>query len=125
MRIPSIRFIQISDNGLISLGSSFAQSIPESFPTDGSVIAPYWDNIDLNRRGRVFYDLLNCENGSEVLKNISIFINSVQKMDESFEASSAIVIYWRDTCPFGNPTCSNVRVLKYVYYSCMKVAIGF
>ena len=46
------------------------------------------------------FDSFNALNGSQVLKNVSDFINSVESPSTTFEASSVVVVYWRDTCPF-------------------------
>ena len=56
-------------------------------------------------------DLYNTKNGSEVLTNISTFINTTQKSCRSFQPTSSIVVEWRDTCPYENNSCSLVSVL--------------
>ena len=100
--------MQISSNGLISFGSQFTSFSPRLFPIDQQVIAPYWDDIILSSRGTIFYDSFNDQNGLKVLKTVSNFINSVQWEPTQFEASSVVVVYWRDTCPFGDSRCSKV-----------------
>ena len=100
--------LQISSNGLISFGESFLGWSGRLFPIEEKVIAPYWDDIDLTSRGSILYDSFNILNGSEVLRNVSAFINSVQRTPNMFEASSAVVVYWRDTCPINDWLCSNV-----------------
>ena len=100
--------LQISSNGLISFGDSYLEYIRRLFPINEKVIAPYWDDIDLTGRGSIHYDSFNTLNGSEVLRNVSAFINSVYRTPNMFEASSAVVVYWRDTCPIDDWLCSNV-----------------
>ena len=48
-------------------------------------------------------------NDSEVLNDISVFINSVQNLSVIFKATSAVVVYWRDICPFKDEECTNVK----------------
>ena len=91
--------------------------MPEFFPTSHKVIAPYWDDIALLLKGRVFYDLLDTDNGYKVLQTISTFINSVEKMAGTFQATSAVIIYWRDTCPYDNYRCSNVGIHSNMLYA--------
>ena len=81
------------------------------------MIAPYWDDIDLRNKGSVLYNSFNVLNGLEVLKNVSSFINSVQRSQSMFKASSVVVVYWRETCPFGDSRCSNVSLFIFVYYT--------
>ena len=104
--------MQISSNGLISFGSSFTEFSPRLFPINEQVIAPYWYDIDLREGGYIMYDSFNALNGSQVLKNVSDFINSVESPSTTFEASSVVVVYWRDTCPFvpGGYACSSFEV---------------
>ena len=103
--------MQISSNGLISFGSPFTSFSPRLFPIVQQVIAPYWDDIILTNRGTVFYDSFNAQNGLKALKTVSNFINSVQwEQTDQFEASSVVVVYWRDTCPFGDSRCSKVSL---------------
>ena len=48
-------------------------------------------------------------NDSEVLNDISVFINSVQNLPVIFKATSAVVVYWRDLCPYEDEECINVK----------------
>ena len=100
--------MKISSNGLISFGNYFIEYFPEMFPISAQVIAPYWDDIDLSDGGNILYDSFNAMNGSGVLRNISNFINSAYYEPKSFEASSALVVYWKDTCPHIYTTCLEV-----------------
>ena len=62
--------------------------------------------------GYIMFDSFNALNGSQVLKNVSDFINSVESPPKTFEASSMVVVYWRDTCPFvpGGRACPSSYV---------------
>ena len=78
------------------------------------MIAPYWDDIDLSNRGSVIFNTFNTQNGSQILETVSDFINSVERSQNMFEASSVVVVHWKDTCPYGDSTCSNVSSIQYV-----------
>ena len=105
-----INYIQISSNGLISFGGSFTNYYPTKFPKTVPVIAPYWDDIDMRNKGSVVYNIFSDLNGSEVLRNISTFINSIYHTPAKFEAISAVVIFWEEVCPNRKATCSEVSL---------------
>ena len=96
---------------MISFGSLFTEFLSGLFPISAQVISPYWDDIDLRNQGSVNFASFNNQNGSQVLRKVSDFINSVQRPQTTmFEAHSVVVVYWRETCPFRNSTCSHVSL---------------
>ena len=90
---------------------------PSSFPFVEQIIAPYWDDTDLQNKGGVYMDLYSAENGSEVLKNISTFINSDQNACSLFKPTSAVVVEWRNICPYRNNRCNQVQNTNNANYS--------
>ena len=103
--------MQISSNGLISLGtSSFTSYVPRYFPINVPVIAPYWDDTDLRKKGNIYYSSFSNANDSGVLNSISTFINSFQNTTIAFEATSAVIIFWSDVCSYTNPNCIEVSL---------------
>lgn len=52
-------FCQVNSNGVLSYGSSFSDSSPESFPLDAeqnsALIALYWHDHNVNFGGQIFY----------------------------------------------------------------------
>ena len=48
--------LQVGDNGIISLNSSFNSFSPRPIPLTGPrFIAPFWSDVDLRGTGNVFY----------------------------------------------------------------------
>ena len=78
------------------------------------MVAPYWDDIDLSNRGSVIFNSFDAQNGSQILETVSDFINSVERSLNLFEANSVVVVHWKDTCPYGNSTCSNVSSIHHL-----------
>ena len=102
-------FIQISSNGLISLGTSYTSFTPETFPISSKVIAPYWDDIDLRQQGQINYTLVTTQNDS--VGSIALVNNFLaSNISVSFSADWILVAQWIDVCPFGNSECTNVRL---------------
>ena len=78
------------------------------------MVAPYWDDIDLSNRGSVIFNSFNAQNGHHILENVSDFINSGEWSPNLFEANSVVVVHWKDTCPYGDSTCSNVSLIHHI-----------
>ena len=101
--------IQISSNGLISLGTSFISYTPETFPISSKVIAPYWTDIYPQLPGRINYILVTTQNDS--VGSIALVNNFLaSNISVSFSADWILVAQWMDVCPFGNSDCTNVRL---------------
>ena len=99
--------IQISSNGLISLGTSYTYFIPETFPISPKVIAPYWDDIDLSQQGQINYTLVTTQNDS--VGSIALVNNFLaSNISVSFSADWILMAQWLDVCPYGNSNCANV-----------------
>ena len=53
-------YIQVSDNGIITLGAFYNMRTPILFPTSTRyIIAPYWADVDLRGAGQVYYRQTN------------------------------------------------------------------
>ena len=113
--------IQISSNGLISLGTSFDSYTPEAFPISYKVIAPYWDDIDLTQQGQINYTLITTQNDS--VGSIALVNNFLaSNISVSFSADWILVAQWLDVCPFGNSDCTNVSyVCSYLLILLIKI----
>ena len=99
--------IQISSNGLISLGTSYTSYTPEAFPISSKVIAPYWDDIDLRQQGQINYTLVTTQNDS--VGSIALVNNFLaSNISVNFSADWILVAQWVDVCPYGNSDCTNV-----------------
>ncbi|XP_070567959.1 uncharacterized protein [Ptychodera flava] len=88
----------INTNGLLSFNApepSYS-SMPFPLPYVGNpVIGPYWADVDLRSGGKILYRVTA---DTALLAEISDVISDV--FDDSFEASSALVITWYDVAFF-------------------------
>ena len=100
-------FIQISSNGLISLGQSYNSYIPKTFPISYKVIAPYWDDIYPRLPGKINYILITTQTDS--VGSIPLVNNFLaSNISVSFSADWILMAQWLDVCPYGNSNCANV-----------------
>ena len=51
------RGLQVNTNGILSFQSAFTSATPHMFPLSDniSLIAPFWDDVDITRFGSIFY----------------------------------------------------------------------
>ena len=103
-------FIQISSNGLISLGTSFISHKPLTFPISTKVIAPYWTDIDLDERGQINYILVTTQS-NDTIGSIALVNNFLaSNISVSFSADWILVAQWVEVCPWEDSNCRNVQV---------------
>ena len=108
--------MQISSNGLISFGAPFTDYIPKEFPISEKVVAPYWDDIDLNQKGLVLYAALIQGQKSRLDNSLAIFdtvngyiTDTVMKGVTHFRARWILAVRWINVCPFGiDDNCTTV-----------------
>ena len=102
--------IQISSNGLISLGRSYVFPRPQTFPISSKVIAPYWTDIDLRKQGQINYTLVTTHS-NDTIGSITLVNNFLaSNISVSFSADWILVAQWINVCPYRNSDCSNVQV---------------
>lgn len=91
---------------MISFGVEFNFFDPETFPiNDASVVAPYWDDIDLSATGRLRHAVIESDLPT-ILQDISDFISTSQ--NTVFNAEWALVAEWMNVCPFNDHLCTDV-----------------
>ena len=102
---------------MISFGSNFTEYITRPFPIDDLVVAPYWDDIDLEITGEVRYSLLS-DVESSLLQQVNYFLENNQSLE--FNASWILIAQWIDTCPYENNTCKSemVSIIMNKLYFC-------
>ncbi|XP_019853615.1 PREDICTED: uncharacterized protein LOC109582957 isoform X1 [Amphimedon queenslandica] len=97
----------ISTNGLISLGTSFTAYGPNSFPITTPVIAPFWDDININGRGEVRYDIITPTTNLSLCNQVNDYLSTSTGSNVSVEW--ILWAYWHDVCPFGDNYCNNTE----------------
>ena len=74
--------MQISTNGFFSFSEPFYEEIPEQFPGNTAdvaasyLVAPFWDDIDLRRRGNIFYEVHTSNSSPGLLSQVSNFVSN-------------------------------------------------
>ena len=111
-----IVFLQINDNGVISLDSPYNVRTPLSLPLTGTdkIIAPYWADVDIRRTGNIYY---------RQTTNPSLLARATSEIRAALPASQNVTItnlliatwdkvgyYYRNT----DKVC--VRKTQYYYY---------
>ena len=92
----------MNSNGVLSLGQALSSSltVPEIFPSDKAIIAPFWTNYDNhspNTRGHVYYRVSN------VHDEINRASQEIQFASRSpFSASSLLIVTWENVHAVGN-----------------------
>ena len=88
----------MSNNGLFSFGGPFFNYSAVDFPIEESVVAPFWDDIDVREGGSIFYEIHSCTSFNarslELLQHVSYFISEVEGV--SFLGSWMLVGMWED-----------------------------
>jgi len=84
--------LQVSDNGVVSLGGPFYSYTPEELPLNGSmIIAPFWADADVRGTGRVFYRQTT---DPSLLDRATSEIRAAFPMDEYFSLTNLLIISW-------------------------------
>ena len=95
----------MSHYGLFSFGGPFFSYYAEAFPIEESVVAPFWDDIDVSEGGSIFYEMHSCTSFNarslELLQRVSYFISEVQGV--SFLGSWMLVGMWEDVPEYYGP----------------------
>ena len=77
-------YIQVSDNGIISLDNSYNNPYPESLPISGTrFIAPYWADADLRSHGQLYY---------RQTENLHLTARAADEIQGAFSLSQNIVV---------------------------------
>ena len=101
-------FFQISSNGLVSFGVPYTSYIPKLFPIDRPVVAPFWDDIDLNGLGNMSYNIFNSTSSSNAIQKVNNFVSLEENL--TFSADWILVVQWLNVCPWTNSQCNGINV---------------
>uniref|UniRef100_A0A1X7ULR0 NIDO domain-containing protein n=1 Tax=Amphimedon queenslandica TaxID=400682 RepID=A0A1X7ULR0_AMPQE len=93
----------ISTNGLISLGTSFPAFNPNFFPITTPVIAPYWDDININGRGEVRHAIVTPTTNLSLCNQVNDYLST--STGSSVSVEWILWAYWYDVCPIGDEYC--------------------
>ena len=106
-----IYIFQISSNGLLSFGTSFANYFPFLFPlTTAVVIAPFWDDIRLTNTGIVEYGIVTSASNTNIVDEVETFLELNQNVE--LDLNWVLVAKWVNVCPYGNIYCTQVSFLS-------------
>ena len=101
-------FFQISSNGLVSFGMSYTSYIPQLFPIVTPVVAPFWDDINLNGLGNTSFKIFNSTSSSNAIQQVNNFISS--EVNLTLSADWILVVQWLNVCPISNYHCVGINV---------------
>ena len=87
-------FLQISVNGLISLGDSFYDGEVEHFSTvllfEAALIAPLWTDLVFDGPGRLFYRVSKIPSDLDIIANLIANASS----ENDYRPTLAIIATW-------------------------------
>lgn len=102
-------FLQISDNGYVTLNTPMLSTFPQPFPIKSgayrlrisTMIAPYWSDVDTRCRGphdqgrrHVYYRQLRVFPGSDLYNKIQKEVSNVNVTDTIFKPTSVLIVTW-------------------------------
>uniref|UniRef100_A0A1X7THC2 NIDO domain-containing protein n=1 Tax=Amphimedon queenslandica TaxID=400682 RepID=A0A1X7THC2_AMPQE len=94
----------ISTHGLISLGTSFTEYRPDSFPIITPVIAAFWDDNDLTGRGEARYAIVTPTTNLSLCNQVNNYLST--STGSSVSVEWILWVYWYDLCPYGDRYCN-------------------
>jgi len=84
--------LQVSDNGVVSIGRPFNSFTPEELPLNETmIIAPYWADTDVSGTGRVFYRETT---DPSLLDRATSEIRAAFSVNEYFSVTNLLIITW-------------------------------
>ena len=101
--------IQINTHGQISLGQSYIDYTPETFPISNKVIAPYWTDINLTAKyGQINYIIVTKQSNDSVgsIALVNNFLASNASV--TFNADWILMAQWIEVCPTCGGSCATV-----------------
>lgn len=104
---------QVNTNGVVSFLVRVSQYTPNSFPLGDSrkVIAVFWADVDTTRNdGRVYYRETTDDS---LLNEVSLEIRNAFITHDTFTATWAFIVTWRNVTYFGGGWNTPVRTLSY------------
>ena len=85
--------MQVSTNGVVSFGATFTESYSRPFPlsTSDILIAPFWDNSNVQNGGQILFRLDS--DNQTLLNKIGYTINDTLEFD--FTPTMLFIVTWR------------------------------
>ena len=110
-------FMQLSDNGYVTMKAPLRSNLPRSFPISSGaytsrisrMIAVYWSDIDTRCGGDIWYRQVSLKPEDELSKNISLDIAKSEK-EPHFTPKSAIIVTWERVTSQNQYPCNDQRV---------------
>ncbi len=92
---PVYNFMQIGTNGYFSFEEPFYSSSPDAFPGTTTIsayylVAPFWDDVDIRRRGNIYFEVHTLVDSSNYLSIVSNFVAP----DGSFTGTWMVLAQW-------------------------------
>lgn len=108
--------LQVSQNGYISLGSDpqiQAQPLANfSFSKKVVILAPFWAELDLSSKGKIFVD-----NYKNCTLNDKKKLSEIGKGFKNFQPRRALVITWKNVSPYPASEFGNEASLSVLFFS--------
>lgn len=89
----------MTSNGLLSLGSDYLMA-PGVFPSDQSLVAPFWTNYDYSRSGQVYYR--ESTNAADLLKATSAIRIALGDASALETVTSIVIVTWENMQAIGD-----------------------
>ena len=104
----------------MSFGVPYTSFSPQLFPIDRPVVAPFWDDINLNGLGNMSYKIFTSTSSSNAIQQVNNFISS--EVNLTFSADWILVVQWLNVCPISNSHCNGINVsvnIFCIYHVCL------
>lgn len=116
--------LQVNINGMITFGDIWPYWSPILFPVPSyywqgripSVIAPFWNNVDIQREGSVLYKIYSVGANSKsdkLLDRVSRFVSAKDERAFNFSGTWMLVVDWNSVPPYSQ---SSYHYYFYYYY---------
>lgn len=118
--------LQVNINGLITFGDVWPYWYPTLFPISlyywyrriPSIIAPFWNSVDIQREGSVLYKMYSVGANSKsdkLLDRVSRFVSAKHESAFNFSGTWMLVVDWNSVPPY--PQYSYHYYFYYYYYN--------
>ena len=104
-------YLQVSTNGVVSFGDPFTNPSSSPFPlsTNDILIAPFWDDSNVESGGQVLFRL---SDNQTLLKQVGSIIND--RLEYDFTPTMLFIVTWNRIPEFrGSPDIVSVIIITY------------
>ena len=114
-----ISILQVNTNGILSFRSQFTAFFPQRFPLFGSpLIAPFWDDVNINRFGNIFYRQTS---SATLLQRVRNELQELFPSSGNFNPTRLLIATWDRVAEFGSGSqvpCCIISVCLLLYEHC-------